>query len=78
MSDLSNHRGRPLASAEQKWVFSGADRPARSNFQALGLLVGLPFSGSPYLDGMRGDPAQTKDAPPWSAAVIQRCEATNP
>jgi class 3 adenylate cyclase/tetratricopeptide (TPR) repeat protein len=53
----------PLASAEDKWVGAfqelvqtGEVEPAH----ALGLLVGLPFSGSPDLQGMRSDPLQVK------------------
>jgi tetratricopeptide (TPR) repeat protein len=54
----------PLAQAEAKWVerfreFSGLEdyeEPAH----ALGLLVGLPFSDSPYIGAMRSDPTQVK------------------
>jgi class 3 adenylate cyclase/tetratricopeptide (TPR) repeat protein len=54
----------PLAQAEAKWVqrfqeFSGmqdCEEPAH----ALGLLVGLPFSGSPHIGAMRNDPIQVK------------------
>lgn len=61
----------PLASAEHKWVnafqelgHSQAIEPAH----ALGLLVGLPFSDSPHLQGMRGDPLQVKGR----AVVVSR------
>ena len=54
----------PLAQAESKWVerfreLSGLkeyEEPA----QALGLLVGLPFSDSPHIGAMRSDPTQVK------------------
>jgi class 3 adenylate cyclase/tetratricopeptide (TPR) repeat protein len=61
----------PLASAEQKWVRSFQELGQTDQVepaQALGLLVGLPFNASPYLDGMRGDPVQVKGR----ATVVSR------
>jgi predicted ATPase len=53
----------PLVQAERRWVErfqelgkTGDAEPAH----ALGLLVGLPFKDSPYVAGIRGDPAQVK------------------
>ena len=54
----------PLEQAETKWVerfreFTGLEEyeePAH----ALGLLVGLPFNGSPFIGAMRNDPTQVK------------------
>ena len=53
----------PLADAEAQWVErflrvrgAGAEEAAH----ALGLLIGLPFAGSPYIGAMRNDPAQVK------------------
>ncbi|HEV8339344.1 MAG TPA: adenylate/guanylate cyclase domain-containing protein [bacterium] len=53
----------PLLQAEARWVrafqeLAGVDdvEPAH----ALGLLVGLPFEGSPYIGAMRDDPVQVK------------------
>ena len=52
-----------LTSAEEKWV-SGFQELSQADdiepAQALGLLVGLPFSGSRHIEGMRGDPIQVK------------------
>ena len=53
----------PLAQAERKWVerFQELGRTNEAEpAHALGLLVGLPFKDSPYVAGMRGDPAQVK------------------
>ncbi len=54
----------PVAQAEGKWVerfkeFSGEEHCDEAA-HALGLLVGLSFEGSPYIKGMRKDPAQVK------------------
>ncbi len=53
----------PLAEAEAAWVarfreFCGIEEVEPAH--ALGLLVGLPFSGSPYIGAMRHDPQQVK------------------
>jgi class 3 adenylate cyclase/predicted ATPase len=53
----------PLASAEEKWVRGFQELSQTDEIepaQALGLLVGLSFSGSRYVEGMRGDPTQVK------------------
>jgi hypothetical protein len=56
----------PLASAEEKWV-SGFQELSQTDdiepAQALGLLVGLPFSESRYIEGMR--PVQVKGGLWW-------------
>ncbi|MGB8646992.1 MAG: adenylate/guanylate cyclase domain-containing protein [Anaerolineae bacterium] len=53
----------PLARAEADWV-EGFQRLARTRevepAHALGLLVGLPFSDSPFIGAMRNDPKQVK------------------
>ena len=54
----------PLEQAEKKWVerfkeLSGTE-DCEEAAHALGLLVGLRFENSPYLKGMRNDPAQVK------------------
>ena len=54
----------PLADAETLWVerflrFRGAGDHEEAA-HALGLLVGLPFAGSPHIGAMRDDPAQVK------------------
>lgn len=53
----------PLAEAEARWLdqfaaLRGADQGEAA--QALGLLLGLPFHGSPYLNALRHDPPQLK------------------
>ena len=53
----------PLAQAESKWVrgfqeMAGSDEVEPAH--ALGLLVGLPFEGSPHIGAMRDDPVQVK------------------
>ena len=54
----------PLESAEAKWVERFKEYSLQDNYEeaahALGLLVGLPFSASPYIKGMRNDPTQVK------------------
>ncbi len=72
----------PLAQAERKWVErfqelgkTGEVEPAH----ALGLLVGLPFKDSPYIGGMRGDPAQVKGrAFVVSREFLRRVREENP
>jgi len=53
----------PLPEAEARWVeqfleLGGPD--CEEEAHALGLLVGLPFSDSPYIGAMRNDPIQVK------------------
>jgi class 3 adenylate cyclase/predicted ATPase len=53
----------PLAAAEARWLdqyaaLRGPDQVEAA--QALGLLLGLPFHGSPHLTALRHDPSQLK------------------
>ncbi len=73
----------PLAQAEAKWVkqfqelWDGADGEEPAH--ALGLLVGLPFAGSPHLGAMRNDPVQVKGrAFVVSRALFKRIRAQYP
>ena len=54
----------PMESAETKWVEHFKEIYLQDGYEeaahALGLLVGLPFSSSPYIKGMRNDPTQVK------------------
>ncbi|HEV8339935.1 MAG TPA: adenylate/guanylate cyclase domain-containing protein [bacterium] len=53
----------PLAQAEAKWVQRFQELGKTDEVEpahALGLLVGLPFTDSPHIGAMRGDPAQVK------------------
>jgi class 3 adenylate cyclase/tetratricopeptide (TPR) repeat protein len=53
----------PLSQAESKWVERFQELGRTDEVEpahALGLLVGLPFTDSPYIGAMRGDPAQVK------------------
>jgi class 3 adenylate cyclase/tetratricopeptide (TPR) repeat protein len=72
----------PLAQAEARWVqqvtaLLGPDEVEAA--QALGLLVGLPFEGSPHLGALRLDPAQVKGrALVVSRALVAALRAQNP
>jgi len=72
----------PLAQAEARWVqqvtaLLGPD--AVEAAQALGLLVGLRFAGSPHLGALRQDPAQLKGrALVVSRALVAALRAQNP
>ena len=62
----------PLPDAEARWLdqfaaLRGPDQVEAA--QALGLLVGLPFSGSPHIGALRHDPAQVK-----GRAYVVSCE----
>jgi len=54
----------PLAQAEAKWVERFKEFSSLEDYEepahALGLLVGLSFSDSPYIGAMRSDPTQVK------------------
>ncbi|NTU65474.1 MAG: AAA family ATPase, partial [Chloroflexi bacterium] len=53
----------PLPDAEARWLdrFAALRGPDQEEAaQALGLLLGLPFSGSPHIGALRHDPAQVK------------------
>jgi predicted ATPase len=53
----------PLAEAEARWLdqFAAVRGPDQIEAaQALGLLLGLPFTDSPHLSALRNDPAQVK------------------
>jgi class 3 adenylate cyclase/tetratricopeptide (TPR) repeat protein len=53
----------PLAQAETKWVQGFQELGTTMEVepgQALGLLIGLPFHGSPHIGAMREDPVQVK------------------
>jgi class 3 adenylate cyclase/tetratricopeptide (TPR) repeat protein len=72
----------PLAQAEARWVqqvcaLLGPDEVEAAH--ALGLLVGLPFEGSPHLGALRQDPTQVKGrALVVSRALVAALRAQNP
>ena len=72
----------PLGQAERKWVERFQELGKTDEVEpahALGLLVGLPFKESPYVEGMRGDPAQVKGrAFVVSRDLLKRVREENP
>lgn len=78
----------PLAEAERRWVekflelagtVSSDPNLGAEAAHVLGLLIGLPFSSSPYIGAMRNDPKQLQGrAFVVSRALLARLRATGP
>jgi tetratricopeptide (TPR) repeat protein len=72
----------PLPQAERKWVERFQELGETNDVEpahALGLLVGLPFTDSPHVAGIRGDPVQVKGrAFVVSRDVLRRVRETTP
>ena len=73
----------PLVLAEAKWVARFKEfyrqEDCEEQAHALGLLLGLPFEGSPHIKGMRNNPDQVKGrALVVSRELIQAIRQANP